>query len=968
MYSSTILEWIAARSKAGKPVSIPEIIDAVYSIVFTPSPRSWRRVFRAVVHEQGVQVEGGDRKPHYEHKLPITALWLLKALELNGGSVGGGAWRRFQPSISRDVEVELIYSSLRNLLSIVREINAETKLCREQSEPEKLPDISRSMIVAMSKSVRNGGLHGVGELHAHHVRAVLSLLGIVKDPVHSLNASISRGTDTAAFVARTYQMSSPSQINTLMRFLSSQRFGSHGKLSPQEIENLICELGRKSKEEITASRSSQSRDYLWSDCLYRSMRFFDIDDGGKVVARSSGSDGAGVVRLRTSSHVLSLDEEHALLQGWYRELTPADREVSFLVLDHPRPNQKSKNNKFRVEHSPWWQRDWVFVDDGHPVLAIKDEAERKRHAKRRKHQAKARRKASAGSRERVSVAAIKRTWRAQPPRDFDQKRKYRNVAADVMWRLSEVIAQTDIRIVSSSHSVQWRRHLERLGAEACLDLSRLPMTEADREEFVASTNHFLDNPDCGIVDPFVLGVHEIATGKRDGVVAPSSRTRSEARRRRRHDDESSDDDEKDDTYDALVDGGYTTESYFHIGKLFFLRYGMCMKLSERHSSVADHVSMASQALGVSGVGGWLVDGRCVWPLLITDVCIRFFIFPQLEGLNRRNFVLKEHGRHYSCCLEYQLGDDRIVHRSDELVFGKKGSKTHLQIGAVLSSDSDGDAIPKVLHRTKQHAQFAAAAVAVQKLNPGWFERKFLSSGSFHILFPSQGQFDPAYEYDTRHKLKSIGTRNDPIAFLVRRDDSIMLLDASAMQEKDRLETNGSNCRRGAWCKWSEGHQKFYNLHENLEIKYEEFKPMSRSEQLDRNDRYCGDDEALITHLSESSAICFQLDQTITVKAQKVMNEGQHEFLPKGWCVAETIRKSGDSAGSHDKYYFSPRGYKFRSRVEVERFLRCRLSVGGANEVLAKHAFDSGRCMVLREEKGASQAKRQKKGLFVNCNF
>ena len=122
------------------------------------------------------------------------------------------------------------------------------------------------------------------------------------------------------------------------------------------------------------------------------------------------------------------------------------------------------------------------------------------------------------------------------------------------------------------------------------------MSEADREEFVASTNHFLNNPDCGIIDPFVLGVHEIATGKRHGVVAPSSRARSEARRRRRHDDESSDDDEKDDTYDALVDGGHTTESHFHIGKLLFLRHGVHMKLSEHHSSVVDHVSMASQAL------------------------------------------------------------------------------------------------------------------------------------------------------------------------------------------------------------------------------------------------------------------------------------------------------------------------------------------------------------------------------------
>jgi len=925
-YASTLLEWIGERSKAGKTVSVPEIVDAVFSTTLTPSPRSWRRVFRSVTDELGVQLNGGARLPHYQHKLPLAAQFMIKSLELNHGSVGGGSWRRFQPSLSNNVEVEKVVNSLKNLLSLIEEVNGTTRQLRDDGLhdsdcDDELAKVSRSAVEVMKRSVANGGLHGVGELHAHHVLSILSLLGIVEDPVHSLNASISQGTDTARFLSREYSITTPSHFKSLMRFLSKQSFGKHGKLSPCLIENLICELGRRSKD-VLAERPKDV--YLWCDFVYRNMRFFDVV-GGVVVAKVSGSVGRAVVSLRVASHCLSAKQENEETSTWKKSLSRPDATVSFLILDEPREGPKSKRNTFAVANYPWWKKDWVFTDDNVPVLVVKDAAEKKRHAILVRNTAgKKRKSADAGKpKVRVSVGAGK-VWRATPPKDFSQKKKYRNLAAEIMWKLSELVAETDIKIAAGTHCDKWRRCLEGIGAEACIDIAGVPMTNVEREDFIAKSEHLIGKPD-DFGDPFVRAVHQVATGRRGGIVAPQTRSRSRLPTCKGNGSDSdadakahSDaDDAADETYDALADGGFSTNSYFHLDGMLFLRYGFYMCLSPSHSSTVDHIGMVSSALGMS-------------------------------GLSSRNFLVEASGRHYSCSLEYELDGRKFVHKSDEAVFGKSGCRTHLRVGAIKSGN-------QVLFRTKQHAQFAAAAVALQKLEPFWFEEKYLSSDSFHILFPSNGRHDEAYGYTTRGELLRRSLRCDPIAFLCRRNGFTMILDASAMEEKDRMETHGADPNLGKWC---EAEQKRYSLHTHREIRHDSFVEMPRDEQLDRRDRYAGDDEQLLTYLSQSAITSFNLDKAITVNARKILSDGQHPFLPKGWCVAETVRRSGDSAGQKDMYFFSPRGFKFRSRVEVERYRRCQKSVGGRNEVMAWQAFDRGRCRINEEGKPPGR-KRQK---------
>jgi len=44
------------------------------------------------------------------------------------------------------------------------------------------------------------------------------------------------------------------------------------------------------------------------------------------------------------------------------------------------------------------------------------------------------------------------------------------------------------------------------------------------------------------------------------------------------------------------------------------------------------------------------------------------------------------------------------------------------------------------------------------------------------------------------------------------------------------------------------------------------------------------------------------------------------LLPKGWRTETTTRKSGGTKGRQDLYWYSPGGKKFRSKLEVKRFL------------------------------------------------
>lgn len=82
-----------------------------------------------------------------------------------------------------------------------------------------------------------------------------------------------------------------------------------------------------------------------------------------------------------------------------------------------------------------------------------------------------------------------------------------------------------------------------------------------------------------------------------------------------------------------------------------------------------------------------------------------------------------------------------------------------------------------------------------------------------------------------------------------------------------------------------------------------------------------------------------------------------EGFPSGWITRLMPRKTGDKS---DTYWFSPaKGYKFRSKAEVERFLKCLETADGDEDAAHElHLKDE------RAKRGSSSVKKPKSPVVV----
>ena len=244
---------------------------------------------------------------------------------------------------------------------------------------------------------------------------------------------------------------------------------------------------------------------------------------------------------------------------------------------------------FLVGHNPWWDANWEYVDGLHSEsegkIVVRDGAARREYEQQRKRERRKKRKAgsSSGESRQVRPAAVSgKRWRASPGRDHNQKASYRNLAARVLWNLSENISRADIQVASLSLGSQLRHQLQHAGIEQCLTGC---MTENERSEFASFTDSMAGGSDDNDVDAYLDGIRRIATGEKSAdVPSRSSRRSAEG---------------SDPMYNALQSGGYNNNSWFELDGRAILRYGFYMLLQEEHSSTADHVGMVSNALKVS---------------------------------------------------------------------------------------------------------------------------------------------------------------------------------------------------------------------------------------------------------------------------------------------------------------------------------------------------------------------------------
>ena len=61
--------------------------------------------------------------------------------------------------------------------------------------------------------------------------------------------------------------------------------------------------------------------------------------------------------------------------------------------------------------------------------------------------------------------------------------------------------------------------------------------------------------------------------------------------------------------------------------------------------------------------------------------------------------------------------------------------------------------------------------------------------------------------------------------------------------------------------------------------------------------------------------------------------------PEGWCKIMVERQGGDTKGTKDRYWYSPGNHKFRSMIEVKKFLKALQECGG-DESQAKKIYKS----------------------------
>ena len=126
-----------------------------------------------------------------EDGLPFTLHYLRVSLRISG-SISDGNYRRFQPSSGKSFYSFLIYKSLRNLLDTVCELRSN-KITTHQA------------VKQLSGPAQKGGCYGVGDLHAHHLIAIFSLLGVI-DSSHCTEASFCTGNQTTLFCRRHHSL------------------------------------------------------------------------------------------------------------------------------------------------------------------------------------------------------------------------------------------------------------------------------------------------------------------------------------------------------------------------------------------------------------------------------------------------------------------------------------------------------------------------------------------------------------------------------------------------------------------------------------------------------------------------------------------------------------------------------------------------------------------------------------------
>lgn len=183
------------------------ILEAVYWMVFTPSPVGWLDGLKLALRS-----ESTNRN------------LILKCIDemvkrAPGHSVSSGDIRRRQPSAGGSASVEKVMQSLNNLLSLIKFANEcnDTKIVLEEFRM---------------------GVHKAGPLIATELIHVLTKIGLITNLTHIRNVSLCED-NTTRDRTRKLGINTTNDMDDLMRFLRREF-----SLPSDVVENSVCEMLR----------------------------------------------------------------------------------------------------------------------------------------------------------------------------------------------------------------------------------------------------------------------------------------------------------------------------------------------------------------------------------------------------------------------------------------------------------------------------------------------------------------------------------------------------------------------------------------------------------------------------------------------------------------------------------------------------------------------------------------------------
>lgn len=463
-YAVEIMEWMAKRQKKNRPVTEVELLDAIYSTAWTPSPSAWRTVFRSVVYHQSIgrvwDRESGKfitkNLHHYEKYDTITDQYLRRCIDLNDGSVTAGSHPRTQPFLGKRFHASNVPESLRCLRKVKHYINESTSALRAsakasmkgshpnqliQKQPE-LTDITCTALKTLNKQLEKGGMYNVGDLNGHTIVNVMALIGIVEEVEHCNNAMICGSTRTADFLKEQFDITTAKQREDLMAALADHSFFQIGRQTRAVIENMICEYGRHLR--LMRKETAESR---WHDTYHAGGDLIRIDaeTNRRYLINKGNEVGVELLTRRTTSAFSNADKD------WLK----ANRgKKCFVVKDVPSDGE--------VGYDDWWRHDWSFtpnaIDEKLDWVEVKDKAKANAAAKAKakanaaaKGKAKAKAKSSVGATKpspKLVTAAKEETnafiptrWSPSPPKVVkSRKKRFRNQVAHLAFSLSKSVA------------------------------------------------------------------------------------------------------------------------------------------------------------------------------------------------------------------------------------------------------------------------------------------------------------------------------------------------------------------------------------------------------------------------------------------------------------------------------------------------------------------------------------------------